>query len=73
MGFVTYKIAEDFYSIEQNYVRSFLILGDRCALLIDTGVGGGNLKEYVEGITNLPITVLFTHASGESGNHCHDV
>lgn len=59
------KIREGFYSIEQGFVRSFLIEGDKEALLIDTGVGGANLKKYVEEITNLPITVIFTHADGD--------
>jgi glyoxylase-like metal-dependent hydrolase (beta-lactamase superfamily II) len=58
------KIREDFYSIEQGFVRSFLIVGDKEALLIDTGVGG-NLKEFVEGITKLPITAIFIHADGD--------
>jgi hydroxyacylglutathione hydrolase len=59
------KIREGFYSIEQGFVRCFLIEGDREALLIDTGVGSGNLKKYVEEITKLPITVIFTHADGD--------
>jgi hydroxyacylglutathione hydrolase len=59
------KIREGFYSIEQGFVRSFLIEGDREALLIDTGVGSGNLRKYVEEITKLPITVIFTHADGD--------
>lgn len=58
------KIREDFYSIEQGFVRSFLIIGDKEALLIDTGAGG-NLKEFVEDITKLPITVIFTHADND--------
>lgn len=58
------KIREGFYSIEQSYVRSFLIVGDKEALLVDTGVGG-NLKEFVEGITRLPVTVIFTHADSD--------
>lgn len=59
------KISENFYSIEQDFVRSFLIEGDKEALLIDTGIGGGNLKKYVEEITKLPITVVFTHADSD--------
>jgi hydroxyacylglutathione hydrolase len=59
------KIREGFYSIEQGFVRSFLIEGDRESLLIDTGVGSGDLKKYVEEITKLPITVIFTHADGD--------
>lgn len=59
------KIREGFYSIEQGFVRSFLIEGDREALLIDTGVGSGDLKKYVEEITKLSVTVVFTHADGD--------
>ena len=58
------KIREDFYCIEQGFVRSFLFVGDKEALLVDTGVGG-SLKEFVEGITKLPITVIFTHADND--------
>lgn len=61
----TNKIREGFYSIEQGFVRSFLIEGDKEALLIDTGIGGGNLKKYIEEITKLPLTVIFTHADGD--------
>lgn len=64
-NFTTNKISEGFYSIEQGFVRSFLIEGHKEALLIDTGVGGGNLKKYVEEITKLPVTVIFTHADGD--------
>lgn len=64
-NYTTNKIRQGFYSIEQGFVRSFLIEGDKEALLIDTGVGDGNLKEYVEEITKLPVTVIFTHADGD--------
>jgi glyoxylase-like metal-dependent hydrolase (beta-lactamase superfamily II) len=61
MNYSNSKIAEGFYSIEEEYVRSFLIEGEKEALLVDTGVGG-NLREYAERITKLPIKVVFTHA-----------
>ncbi|HEX2945517.1 MAG TPA: MBL fold metallo-hydrolase [Clostridia bacterium] len=64
-AYITNKIGEGFYSIEQDFVRSFLIEGDREALLVDTGIGGGNLKQCVEEITKLPVTVIFTHADGD--------
>ena len=64
-NYTTNKIRDGFYSIEMGFVRSFLIEGDKEALLIDTGVGEGNLKKYVEEITNLPLTVIFTHADGD--------
>lgn len=63
--YTTNKIREGFYSIEQGFVRSFLVEGDKEVLLIDTGVGGGDLKKYVEEITKLPVTVIFTHADGD--------
>lgn len=65
VNYTTNKIREGFYSIEQGFVRSFLIEGDKEALLIDTGIGGGNLKKYVKEITKVPLTVIFTHADGD--------
>ena len=63
--FVTQMIEKDYYCIEQDFVRSFLLLGESEALLVDTGLGGGGLRECVEQITKLPVTVVFTHADGD--------
>ncbi len=63
--YTTITIDENFYSIEQGFVRSFLIVGEKEALLVDAGIGGGDLKGYVEGITKLPVTAIFTHADGD--------
>lgn len=40
----------------------YLLLGTEKALLIDAGMGEGNLREYLETITDLPIEVVNTHA-----------
>jgi hydroxyacylglutathione hydrolase len=40
----------------------YLILGSKKAALVDTGAGIGNIREYVESLTNLPIIVILTHA-----------
>lgn len=61
MDYSLIKIAESFYSIEQDFVRCFLFEGEQEALLIDTGIGG-DLRSYVETITKLPIRVILTHA-----------
>lgn len=61
-NYITNKIREGFYSIEQGFVRSFLIEGDKEVLLIDTGIDDDNLKKHIEEITKLPVTVIFTHA-----------
>lgn len=39
----------------------FLIEGSKKAALIDSGVGLGNLRSYVEGLTKKDLTVLLTH------------
>ncbi len=39
----------------------YLVEGSREAVLIDTCLGVGHLKEYVAGLTNKPLTVLLTH------------
>lgn len=43
----------------QNFM--YLLIGQEKALLIDTGYGEGNLREFVEQITKKPVIVLNTH------------
>ena len=43
----------------------FLLVGTERALLIDTGIGVGDLKAAVEKITDKPVTVVITHGHGE--------
>ena len=42
-------------------VFAYLAEGERNAVLIDTGCGLGDLKTYVESLTDKPITVLLSH------------
>jgi len=39
----------------------YLVVGENEALLIDTGVGVGSLKEIIRRITDKPVTVIITH------------
>ena len=39
----------------------YLLTGEEKALLIDTCVGAGNLRDFVEQLTDKPLTVLLTH------------
>lgn len=41
---------------------SYLIIGSEKAALVDTGAGVGNIREYVESLTQLPVIVILTHA-----------
>ena len=43
-------------------VKSFLVVGSRRALLIDTGMGVGDLRLVVRELTDLPVTVVQSHA-----------
>lgn len=48
-------------------VACHLIKGEKEACLIDTCTGAGHLKEYVDSITDLPLTVIVSHAHMD---HC---
>ncbi|HEY8599072.1 MAG TPA: MBL fold metallo-hydrolase [Thermomicrobiales bacterium] len=43
-------------------VHSYLVLGAERAALIDTGLGVGDLRALIDSLTDLPVTVLLTHA-----------
>lgn len=50
----------------------YLILGEEKAALIDTGLGVSNIKNVVDNLTKLPITVLTTHVHWDHiGGHKH--
>ena len=46
---------------------TYLILGSERAALIDTGMGVGSLKQHVDRLTDLPVTVINTHGHPD---HC---
>lgn len=56
------KIIDGIYHIsDPNRICCTLIVGDKKALLFDTGYGIGNLKQVVESITDLPLIVVNSH------------
>lgn len=62
MDYEIIKINIDTYRIENNGVRFFLLIGTKQALLIDSGMTVRNAKEIAESITDLPVSLLNTHA-----------
>ncbi|WP_419886773.1 MBL fold metallo-hydrolase [Paenibacillus sp. B-A-8] len=51
-------------------VHSFLLLGKEQAVLIDTGLGIGNIKRITDQLTDLPIAVITTHVHADHiGSH----
>jgi glyoxylase-like metal-dependent hydrolase (beta-lactamase superfamily II) len=63
--FEVYRVADDVYAIYEpgqfEEVMSFLILGTERALLFDTGLGIGDMRRVVTGLTDLDIVVLNSH------------
>lgn len=63
--FTIEKIDDETYAISEyghwEKVHSYLLIGKTSALLIDTGLGIGNIKKEVNKLTELPVTVVTTH------------
>mgnify|MGYP000131508568 CR=1 FL=1 len=64
--FTVERLSADTYALSEyshwEETHCYLLLGKDRALLMDTGLGVGGLKEEVERITSLPVTVVLTHA-----------
>ncbi len=58
-----WKLNEDTWIINfmEGSQNIYLLEGEERALLIDTGWGAGNLREYVEKLTSKPVLVANTH------------
>ena len=63
--FEVYKAARDLFAIYEPHQAEetigCLMLGDRRALLFDTGMGISDIKKIVEELTKLPVIVLNSH------------
>lgn len=64
--FDVYRMDERTYAIQETRqaerVISYLILGEKRALLFDSGFGIGRIDRVVAGLTKLPVTVLNSHS-----------
>ncbi|UCC74010.1 MAG: MBL fold metallo-hydrolase [Gemmatimonadota bacterium] len=63
--FDIYRLAEGTYAIyEPNQFEeaiSYLVLGSERGVLIDAGTGIGDIRQVVEELTDLPVSVVLTH------------
>jgi len=64
--FEVYQLIDDTYAIYEPYqfeeAIGYLVVGKKRAIIIDTGTGIGNLKQVVSELTQLPVSVVNTHA-----------
>ena len=67
--FEVYKIVPGVFAIYEPHqfeeVISYLVIGSQKALLFDTGMGIGNIKAVVEGLTELPVSVVNSHTHND--------
>ena len=70
----TVRINDNTWRIEDGGVRCFLFSGTEKAALIDTGMNIPDAKEIAEGLTDLPLILINTHADRDhiSGNAAFD-
>ena len=76
--FEVYELPNDTFAIYEPYqfqeAINYLVLGSERAALVDSGNGIGNIKDVVDALTDLPITVLLTHEHPDhfGGAHAFD-
>lgn len=67
--FSVYRVRPGVFAIyephQQEEIISYLILGNKQALLFDTGMGISDIKKVVEGLTPLPIAVMNSHTHND--------
>ena len=62
MGCEIIQINGNTWRIEDDGVRLFLLAGTKKALLIDSGMNLNNARDIASGLTDLPLSLLNTHA-----------
>lgn len=59
------QCCDGIWAIDEGWVRSFLVVGRERALLVDTGSGEADVMELVRSVTDLPVTLIHSHADGD--------
>ena len=68
VGYLTYAIQEPSYFEE---TISYLVIGSDLAVLINSGMGVGNIKDVVSSLTDKPVQVINTSCNWENvGGNC---
>lgn len=59
------QLGQGFYAIDQQMVRSFLIVGTKSALCLDAGVSKADFTGLIRSVTDLPVSCCLTHTDGD--------
>ena len=59
--YVATQLFSGVWAIDQDFVRCFLVLGTKCALLIDSCAVNSDLAGLVSNLTTLPVKLVQTH------------
>lgn len=64
------EIMKDTYMLDNGFVRGFLLVGEKKALVVDTGASMPDAKEMAEKVTDKELILFNTHMDGDhtSGN-----
>ena len=73
--FEVYELPHRTFAIYEPYqfqeAISYLVLGSERAALVDSGNGIGNIRDVVDELTDLPVTVLLTHEHSDHFGGAH--
>lgn len=59
------ELSPGVWCIEQEMVRSFLIVGTQRCLLLDTGAAPCDMMALIRTVTDLPVTLVHSHGDGD--------
>lgn len=65
MGCEIIQINRNSWRVEDSGVRFFLLTGEERALLVDSGRNVQNARDIAESLTDLPVSLINTHADGD--------
>ena len=71
--FRSIQVRPDTWQILSDGDYSYLVIGDEEAVMIDSGYGAGNIREYAQGLTDKPLhNILNTHDHFDhTANNCY--
>ncbi len=70
------QISSDTWAIKDSFSSeisiAYLLVGERKALLFDTGIGLGSLHALIGKLTNLPVTAVLSHSHFDHIGNAHE-